>query len=135
MGKLGIAQRSLGPHMDLGCRVLMQLELQGLRNLLGQGVLGCGLWTSTRGPASPPNKSPSCHIQTVTATQVAVPMRECPHLLGSKAGEPEPVARGPRPGPASQTPASWGQLVALAFLQLSGERTTLALAPYRNSCS
>lgn len=105
MGKLGIARRSLGPHTDLGCRVLMQLELRGLRSLPGQSVPGCGLWTSNWGLALPLNQSPSCHTQTVRATQVAMPRRERPYLLSSKAGKPEPVAGGLRPGQASQTPA------------------------------
>ena len=83
----------------------MQLELRGLRSLPGQSVPGCGPWTSNRGLASPPNQSPSCHTQMVRATQVAMPRRERPHLLGSKAGEPEPVAGGPHPGQANQTPA------------------------------
>lgn len=103
MGKLGIAQRSLGPHTDLGCRNCGASGTCRARAFL---VVACG--PAPGALPHPPNKSPSCHIQTVTATQVAVPMRECPHLLGSKAGEPEPVAGGPRPGQASQTPAIVG---------------------------
>lgn len=123
MGKLGIAQRSSGPHMDLGCRVLTQLELRGLRNLPARAFLVVACRPAPGALPRPPTRAPPATSRRSWTLRWlcqggSVLISWAPEL-GSLSQWLEDRAQGR----LARLWPSWGQLVALALLQLPGERT------------